>query len=61
VDRFLSKIKEATPSFKVTERLETPPGQRAQFDRSVYKRDSRLTGEGSVLRIPRLSDGLAAV
>ncbi len=38
-----------------------PPGQRAQFDRSAYKRGSRLTGEGSVLRIPRLSVGLAAV
>ena len=34
--RFLEKLKAETPSLKVTERFETPPGQQAQFDWSPY-------------------------
>src|SRR5919199_862733 len=34
--RYLAKLKAETPSSRVTERFETPPGQQAQFDWSPY-------------------------
>ena len=36
VYRVLAKLKAETPSSKVTERFETPPGQQARFDWSPY-------------------------